>query len=257
MKNYYILAINPGSTSTKIGVFENEKEVFSESVAHQSDVLEAFQTVNDQFEFRKNTILEIIKKHHFDPEKLAAVVGRGGLLPPIKSGGYIVNDVMKNLIREGHLSEHASNLGALLADAIARPRGIPAYIYDGVSSDEMADIARISGFPEIQRKSFCHVLNTKAMGRKYATAMGKNYHDLNLLIAHLGGGISISANKQGKIVDVISDDSGPFFPERSGSIPLLPLVELIYSNQYEKKKLLKKIRGMGGLKGHLGTSDCR
>jgi len=257
MKKYYILTINPGSTSTKAGIFENEKEVFSESVEHQSEVLEAFQTVNDQFEFRKKTVLKIIEKHHFDTKKLSAVVGRGGLLPPIKSGGYIVNDSMKKIIWEDNLSEHASNLGALLADAIAKPLDIPAFIYDGVTSDEMEDIARITGFPEIQRQSFCHVLNSKAMGRKYAMEMKKNYTDMNLLIAHLGGGISISAHKNGKIIDVISDDTGPFSPERSGSIPLFALVELIYSKHYEKKELIKKIRGMGGLKGHLGTSDCR
>ncbi|MBC3888571.1 butyrate kinase [Acetobacterium paludosum] len=257
MKNAVILTINPGSTSTKIGVFENENELFSASVEHQSDALEAFQTINQQFDFRKDTIMEILENHHYDTKKLSAVVGRGGLLPPIKSGGYTVNEAMKNLIWGGALSEHASNLGALLADAIAGPLGIPAFIYDGVSSDEMEDIARITGFPEIQRQSFCHVLNSKAMGRKYARGMEKNYADMNLVIAHLGGGISISAHKKGRIIDVISDDSGPFSPERSGSIPLFALVELIYKNHYEKKELLKKIRGNGGLKAHLGTRDCR
>lgn len=257
MKNYFILTINPGSTSTKIGVFENEKELFSSSVEHQSAFLETFQTVNDQFKFRKSTVLEILETHHFDCRKLSAVVGRGGLLPPIKSGGYTVNDAMKTIILEGNLSEHAANLGALLADAIARPLGVPAFIYDGVSSDEMDDIARITGFPEIQRQSFCHVLNSKAMGREYAREMGKNYNEMNFLIAHLGSGISISAHHKGRIIDVISDDTGPFSPERSGSIPLFALVDLIYSNHYEKKELLKKIRGMGGLKGHLGTGDIR
>lgn len=257
MKNYYILTINPGSMSTKAGIFKNEKELFSESIEHQSEFLEAFQTVNDQFEFRLKTVLGIMEKHHFDTKILSAVVGRGGLLPPIKSGGYIVNDAMKKLIWEGNLSEHASNLGALLADAIAEPLGIPAFIYDGVSSDEMDDIARITGFPEIKRKSYCHVLNSKAMGRKYAMDTGKSYDDMNLIIAHLGGGISISAHQNGRIIDVISDDTGPFSPERSGSIPLFSLIEFIYSKNYEKKELQKIIRGTGGLKGHLGTSDCR
>ncbi|MBC3796611.1 hypothetical protein [Acetobacterium tundrae] len=172
MKDYVILTINPGSTSTKIGIFENENELFSASIEHRSDVLEAFLTINQQFDFIKDTIMEILENHHFDTKKLSAVVGRGGLLPPIKSGGYTVNEAMKNLIWAGGLSEHASNLGALLADTIAGPLGIPAFIYDGVSADEMEDIARITGFPEIQRQSFCHVLNSKAMGRKYVR--GKN-----------------------------------------------------------------------------------
>ena len=255
--NYYILTINPGSTSTKIGVFENETALFLAAVEHQNGELEGFETVNQQFGFRQNTIRQILSERAFDVKKLSAVVGRGGLLPPIKAGGYRVNAAMKNLILSGELSEHASNLGALLADAVAAPLGIPAFIYDGVSADELADIARITGFPEIRRQSFCHVLNSKAMGRKYAQSLGKSYQQLNLIIAHLGGGISISAHQKGRIIDVISDDTGPFSPERSGSIPLFSLVELIYSRCFDKKELLKKIRGNGGLKGHLGTRDCR
>lgn len=257
MCEYFILTINPGSTSTKIGIFENEKELFTQSVEHEAEYLESFLTINDQFQFRKNVVLEIIVAQQFDLKKLSAVVGRGGLLPPIHAGGYGVNEVMKQLIWEGRLSPHASNLGALLADAVAAPLGIPAFIYDAVSADEMDDIARITGFPEIQRKSLCHVLNSKAMGRKYATERGRNYHDMNLVIAHLGSGISISAHKKGRIIDVISDDNGPFSPERSGSIPLFALVDLIYSHQYPKKEIYQKIRGLGGLKGHLGTADIR
>jgi butyrate kinase len=257
MKSDVILTINPGSTSTKVGVFENETELFSATVEHQNRDLAVFESVNQQFDFRKDKVMQILAAHNFDMKRLSAVVGRGGLLPPIKSGGYLVNEAMKNLILSGGLSEHASNLGALLADAVAASLGIPAFIYDGVSADEMEEIARITGFPEIRRRSFCHVLNTKAMGRKYAHALGKNYADLNLVIAHLGGGISISAHRKGRIIDVISDDSGPFSPERSGSIPLFAFVDLIYSQQYEKKELLKKIRGNGGLKAHLGTRDCR
>lgn len=257
MKSDVILTINPGSTSTKIGVFENETELFSAAVEHQNGDLAGFETVNQQFNFRKNTVMQILAAHDFDTKRLATVVGRGGLLPPIQSGGYLVNEAMKKLILGGGLSEHASNLGALLADAIAAPLGIPAFIYDGVSADEMEEIARVTGFPEISRQSYCHVLNTKAMGRKYAQALGKNYADLNLVIAHLGGGISISAHRKGRIIDVVSDDSGPFSPERSGSIPLFAFVDLIYDRRYEKKELQKKIRGNGGLKAHLGTRDCR
>ena len=257
MKTYFILAINPGSTSTKIGVFGNETELFTQSVEHDSADLEAFPTVNDQFEFRKKTVLKILTARQFELNKLAAVVGRGGLLPPIHAGGYAVNQAIKDLILADCLSPHAANLGALLADAIAGPLGIPAFIYDAVSSDEMADVARITGFPEIHRKSLCHVLNSKAMGRKYANEMGKSYAEMNLVIAHLGGGISISAHKKGRIIDVIADDTGPFSPERSGGVPLLALVDLIYCKQYQKNELIKKIRGQGGLKAHLGTADIR
>lgn len=257
MQNFTILTINPGSTSTKIAVFENETELFSQSVEHISSDLEAFSAINDQFEFRKKTVLESLGVHQFDLNQLAAVVGRGGLLPPIHAGGYLINQAMKELILSGQLSPHAANLGALLAAAIAEPLGIPAFIYDAVSSDEMADVARITGFPEIHRKSLCHVLNSKAMGRKYASEMGTSYAKMNLVIAHLGGGISISAHKQGRIIDVIADDAGPFSPERSGGVPLLALVELIYSGDYQKNEILKKIRGQGGLKAHLGTGDIR
>lgn len=257
MHNFVILTINPGSTSTKIAVFENETELFSQSVEHTSTDLESFLTVNEQFEFRKKTVQKILSAHRFDLNRLTAVVGRGGLLPPIDAGGYRINQAMKELILSGQLSPHAANLGALLAAAIAEPLGIPAFIYDAVSSDEMADVARLTGFPEIHRKSLCHVLNSKAMGRKYAREMGTSYEKLNLIIAHLGGGISISAHKQGRIIDVIADDSGPFSPERSGGVPLLALVELIYEKNYQKAELLKKIRGLGGLKAHLGTGDIR
>ncbi len=257
MQPFVILAINPGSTSTKIGVYKNEAALFTDSVEHDSVVLEAFTTIIDQFEFRKKTVLEILSAHHFEINQLAAVVGRGGLLPPIHAGGYRVNQAMKALILSGQLSPHAANLGALLAAAIAEPLGIPAFIYDAVSADEMAAVARITGFVEIHRKSLCHVLNSKAMGRKYASEMGTSYQKLNLIIAHLGGGISISAHKQGRIIDVIADDTGPFSPERSGSVPLLALAELIYSGAYQKNELLIKIRGQGGLKAHLGTGDIR
>jgi butyrate kinase len=257
MQTYFILTINPGSTSTKIGVFENETEVFTQSVEHDSTILETFSIVNDQFEFRKKTVLEILAARQFNLHQLAAVVGRGGLLPPIHAGGYRVNQAMKDLILAGRLSPHAANLGALLADDVAAPLGIPAFIYDAVSADEMADVARITGFPEINRKSLCHVLNSKAMGRKYAQEMGKTYPEMNLVIAHLGGGISISAHKKGRIIDVIADDTGPFSPERSGGVPLLALVDLIYSKHYQKNELLKKIRGQGGLKAHLGSGDIR
>lgn len=255
--SYIILAINPGSTSTKIAVYEDEREILHESIEHQDKELNGFQEITDQFEFRKDKILQRLREDGYDTATFSAVVGRGGLLPPIHAGGYIVNEAMKRKLTDGTLLPHASNLGALLADAIAAPLGIPAYIYDSVASDELHDIARITGMPEISRQSFTHVLNTKAMARKVAGKRGKRYEEMNFLVGHIGGGVSVNAHEKGRIVDVITDDGGPFSPERAGSIPLSYIVEMCYSGKYDKQTLSKKLRGMGGLKAHLGTSDCR
>lgn len=255
--NFKILAINPGSTSTKIAIYENEIEKYIETIDHSDEELAPFAYITDQFEFRKLHILSTIKAAGLDISNLSAVVGRGGMLPPVHAGGYYVNETMKETITNGTLLPHASNLGALIADAIAAPLGIPALIYDSVASDELNDIARITGMPEISRRSFTHVLNTKAMARKVAAKYGKKYEEMNFLVAHLGGGISINAHEKGRIIDVITDDGGPFSPERAGSIPLSYIVDMCYSGQYDKRALSKKLRGTGGLKAHLGTHDCR
>ncbi|MFA5638103.1 MAG: butyrate kinase [Anaerovoracaceae bacterium] len=255
--DYYILAINPGSTSTKIGVFKNEELIFEETIEHKEEELKKNQALKDQFEMRLEHIYRVLKEKEFDLNKLNIVVGRGGQLPPVEAGAYLVNEDMKKRIINGPIISHASNLGALLAAAIAKPLEIDAIIYDAVSSDELRPIAKITGIPSIRRQSFCHVLNTKAMGRKAASRKGKRYEDMSFLIAHIGGGVSISAHDKGKIVDVITDDAGPFSPERSGSVPLLYIVDMCYSGNYSKKELLKELRGNGGLKAHLGTHDCR
>ena len=254
---YFILAINPGSTSTKIALYENENLVFFDHAEHSDEDFAGISDILEQLEFRLEVIHSILKKHKVNFDELSAIVGRGGLLPPVKAGGYLVNENLKNIILQGNLSPHASNLGALLADKIAAPLGIPSYIYDSVSSDEFKEIAMITGIPEYLRHSQCHVLNSKAMGRKVAQKYGKQYEDLNLIIAHLGGGISIGAHEKGKIIDAIGDDAGPFSPERTGSLPLLYIVDLCYSGKYTKKEMVRKIRGMGGIKAHLGTHDCR
>lgn len=253
----HILAINPGSTSTKIALYEGETLIFFEQAEHSDEDFAAFTDILDQLEFRLEIIRTILNKHQVSLLTLDAVVGRGGLLPPVNAGGYLVNEKLKNTILSGTLSPHASNLGALLADEIAAPLNIPAYIYDSVSSHEFREIAMITGIPEFLRHSQCHVLNSKAMGRKVAEKHGKRYEDLNLIVAHLGGGISIGVHEKGKIVDAIGDDSGPFSPERTGSLPLLYIVDLCYSGQYTKREMVRKIRGMGGIKAHLGTHDCR
>jgi butyrate kinase len=239
---YSILAVNPGSTSTKIAFYEDETPVFFEQAEHSDEDFAGFPDILDQLDFRLEVIHTVLSKRRIDLSGLSAVVGRGGLLPPMNAGGYLVNERLKNMILSGKLSPHASNLGALLADRIAEPLGIPAFIYDSVSSHEFREVAMITGIPEFLRHSQCHVLNSKAMGRKTAEKHGKRYEELNLIVAHLGGGISISAHEKGRIVDSIGDDAGPFSPERTGSLPLLYIVDLCYSGQYTKREMVRKIR---------------
>lgn len=254
---YFILALNPGSTSTKIALYEDRTLIFSEQAEHSDEDFAGLSDILDQLEFRLEIIHSVLDKNKVRLSKLCAVVGRGGLLPPVNAGGYLVNEELKKVILSGNLSPHASNLGALLADRIAAPLKIPAYIYDSVSSHEFHEIAMITGIPEFLRHSQCHVLNSKAMGRKLAEKYGTRYEDLNLIIAHLGGGISIGVHEKGRIIDAIGDDAGPFSPERTGSLPLLYIVDLCYSGRYTKREMIRKIRGMGGIKAHLGTHDGR
>lgn len=253
---YKILAVNPGSTSTKIAVYEDDLIVFTENVTHSDEELKQYERVADEFEMRKEHILAALTANNLKPEELSAVVGRGGQLADIHAGGYLVTEDMKRRLTDPATIEHASNLGALIAEAIAAPIGVPAYIYDAVGADELESIAKITGFPEIVRKSFCHVLNSKAMARKVAAKVGKEYEDMNFIVAHLGGGISISAHRKGRIIDVITADGGPFSPERSGSAPLNDIVDMCYSGAYEKREMKKKVAGLGGMKAHLGTASC-
>lgn len=252
-----ILVVNPGSTTTKIALYEDETQLWRQEMEHTLEELAGFDTIYDQFSFRKALVMEALDSHGVNTADLSCVVGRGGILPPIQAGGYVVDERMKQLLREGAIAPHASNLGGLIAAAIAEPAGKPVYIYDAVSADEFEDIARITGMPEILRYSICHVLNAKAVARKYAARMGKSYEKTRLIVAHLGGGITISAHKGGRIVDSLADDSGPFAPERSGSIPVLALIDMFYDSKLTKKEMIKKVRGAGGLKALLGTSDCR
>ena len=254
---YTIFAINPGSTSTKIGLFINEVELWVQNLEHCEQELRAYEKIGEQLAYRKHRILEAVAQKGHKAAEFSAIVGRGGMLPPLKAGGYTINKCMRERLRKSQTGFHASNLGALIAAAIAKPLAIPAYIYDAVSADELYDIAKITGIPEVSRQSFCHVLNSKATCRKVAEKAGRRYEEMNFLVAHLGGGISISAHEKGKIVDVITDDAGPFSPERSGSIPLRTIVDMCYSNKYKHKDMLYKLRGMGGLKAHLGEHDCR
>lgn len=255
--SYRILAINPGSTSTKIAVYDEEKEIFSKNIDHSIEELNKFAELIDQFDYRKEIIKKSLEEADIDVHTLSAVVGRGGIIRNLTTGGYIVNEKMKNELANNPVFVHASNLGGLIADSFAKPLGIPAYIYDAVTSNELLPVSKVTGFKEVERESFCHVLNSRAMSMKLARSHGKKYEDMNYVVAHMGGGVSISAHHYGRIIDSVSDDAGPFSPDRSGSLNLFYVVDMCYSGKYTKKEMLKKIRGEGGLKSLLGTTDCR
>ena len=252
-----ILAINPGSTSTKLALYADKQLIFVETLNHSVNEIQQYEHIQDQFDFRRNVIIDALNKNDISIESLDAVVGRGGLLPPVKSGAYRVNNLMVDRLKNRPVVEHASNLGALIAYEIAEEIGIEAYIYDSVAVDEISDIARISGMPEIPRLSFSHALNSRAMAYKVAENMGKKYENMNFVVAHLGGGISVTAHQKGKMVDVVSDDEGAFSPERAGRVPCNKLIDLRYSGKYDKKTMKKMLRGNGGLSAYLGTVDAR
>jgi butyrate kinase len=231
--SYKILAVNPGSTSTKASLYENEKMLFSENIKHTAEELGKYESIQEQTGFRARAVHSLLEKHGAALSEISAVAGRGGLLPNMLGGGYLVTETMTRTILSGNVSPHASNLGALIAIEIAKPLGINAYIYDAVTANEFPEIAIVTGIPEIRKQSMCHVLNAKAMSRKVAKKHGREYEQLRLVVVHLGGGISISAHENGKIIDALGDDSGPFFaPERSGAAPLLNIIDMCYSGKY-------------------------
>lgn len=253
-----LLIINPGSTSTKLAVFDGKEKIVQENIEHDAAVIGNFEKIADQVPFRTEVIKEFLSKNGIAVEDLAATVGRGGIVFGLHAGGYQVNDdLVVALGDDKYSSPHASNMGGMLAKAFADQVGIPAYIYDAVTGGELAPLATVTGFPEIVRSSTSHLLNSHAMAVKYAESIGKEYKDLNLIIAHLGGGISVSAHSHGKLIDSVGDDEGHFSPERSGTVPQFKLIDLCYSGEYTKDEMKKKIRGKGGMFAHLGTSDCR
>jgi butyrate kinase len=256
--NHIILAINPGSTSTKIAIYEGSKPLFLKNISHPHEDLCKFKRITDQYDYRKNHIINELKHSHIEIDKINAIVARGGLLNPIKSGVYRINDRMKKDLRNGLLGEHASNLGGLIADEIARK--IPnckAYIADPVVVDEMQDVARFSGHPKFKRLSIFHALNQKATGRAYARLINRKYDELNLIIAHMGGGISVGAHCHGKVIDVNQalDGEGPFSPERSGTLPAGALVRMCFEENVTLEDMKKMITGEGGLTAYLGTNN--
>lgn len=251
----YILSVNPGSTSLKIALYQNEHELFHAQLSHSGWSPHSPREIVALCHEQAALVQDELKKRGYHPSMLSAVVGRGGLLPPVKTGGYQVSEELTNWLIHDAPIYHASNLGALIADVIARQQRIPAYIYDCVSSDEMIPLARVTGFPELERRSFCHVLNSRAAARIAAAELNLRYEELSAVVAHLGGGISISAHDHGKMIDVIPDDSFHFSPERAGGAPLSAFLDLCFSG-LSKAELIKKQRGRAGMSAHLGTSDC-
>lgn len=250
-----ILAINPGSTSTKVAVYEDEKPIWMTGMHHPLEDLAKFDRVSDQFEYRKDFILERLKEAGISLD-FDAVIGRGGLLKPLHGGVYRVNDTMiHDLIHAP--KDHACNLGVLIAKDIAKECSCPAFTADPGVTDELRPEARISGLPGMERISIFHALNSKALARKYAASVGKKYEDMNFIVAHLGGGISIGAHLKGNVVDVNNafDGDGPFSPERAGTLPAAQLAELCFSGKYTLAEVKKLISGKGGLMAHLGSNN--
>ncbi len=250
-----ILVINPGSTSTKFAVFYNDKNVFQQTLRHSSEELSPFPTVASQYEFRKAVIVKCLETNHIKLD-FDIIVGRGGILKPMKSGIYAVNNAMKTDLLAATYGEHACNLGALIADSLAHEIGCKAIIADPVVVDEMIDVARISGHPLFPRLSIFHALNQKAIARIYAKEHDTTYESLHLIIAHLGGGISVGAHKKGKVIDTNNALAyGPFSPERSGTISSSELAKLCFSGEYTFEQVKKMLNGAGGLVAHLGINE--
>jgi butyrate kinase len=255
---FKILSVNPGSTSTKFAVYEDETLVCLHTIRHSPEELKPFKTLFDQYEFRKNLMLDYLAKDGIDLTDLSAVVGRGGMVRPLESGVYEVNDKMIDDLKSTHTAEHASNLGGVIAREIAEKiLGCKAFIADPIVVDEYEAVARISGLPQIPRKSQFHALNHKAIARKYAAANGTSYEKLKLVIAHLGGGISVAAHRFGKVIDSNQglDGYGPFSPERAGTLDAGQLVDLCFSGKYTQNDLKKMLVGNGGLMAHLGVNE--
>ncbi len=253
-----ILILNPGSTSTKIGVFHNERCIFEVTLRHNAEELQRFHSIIDQYGFRKRHILESLHEQGINISKFDAVCARGGLLRPIEGGTYEVNDVMIEDLKSGYAGQHASNLGGIIAREIADGLNIPSYIVDHVVVDEMSALAKISGMPEIERKSIFHALNQKAVARQAAASLGKRYENIKMIVTHMGGGITVGVHDRGKVADVNNGlhGEGPFSPERAGTVPAGDLVDLCFSGKYTREDIMKKLVGTGGLLGYLDTTDA-
>lgn len=254
-----ILAINPGSTSTKIGIFENTQEIFTKTIRHSTEELSIYSKLNDQLPYRFNMIKSALDEINLAPTNFTAIVARGGLLKPMLSGTYLVNDLMLKHLSEGIFGLHASNLGAILAAKFAQEANCQAFIVDPVVVDELSDIARISGHPNLPRKSIFHALNQKAVAKRFAKSIHKPYNELNIIVAHLGGGISVGCHHKGQVVEVNNalDGEGPFSPERAGTLPAGQFSDFLVENAMDKLQKTSFLAGRGGLVAHLNTNDAR
>ncbi len=253
-----LLIINPGGTSTKIAVYNDEEEIFKKSIPHTAEELKPFPHVFDEYEYRKKLILGAVEEAGIDLKEIGCVAGRGGLMRPVVGGTYRVNEKMVDDLRNAVEGEHASNLGAPLAKGIGDALGVPSFVVDPVSVDEMMPKARIAGIKDLERPSWFHALNHKAVARFTAEKLGKRYEECNFIVAHLGSGISIVAHDHGKMVDGSGGrTNGPFSPERSGGLPTYPLIELCYSGKYTHQEMVSKVSSIGGMYDYLGTKDMQ
>ena len=253
------LIINPGSTSTKIGVFEDETLLFEETLRHSTEEISKYDSIVAQKDFRKKIITDLLEEKQFDINELNVVVGRGGMLKPIPGGTYAVTDDLLEDLKIGRQGQHASNLGGILAREIGDAIGVPSYIVDPVVVDELCDVARYRGVPELPRTSVFHALNQKAVAKRYAKEIGKDYNTLRLIVVHMGGGVSVGAHENGRIIDVFNalDGDGAFSPERAGAVPSGALIKMCFSGKYTEKEVYSKIVGKGGFNAYLGTNDMR
>ena len=253
------LIINPGSTSTKIGVFEDETLLFEETLRHSTEEIAQYASIVDQKDFRKKIILDLLSSKDFDIHSLDFIVGRGGMLKPIPGGTYEVSDELLEDLKIGRQGQHASNLGGILAREIGESIGKPSYIVDPVVVDELSPISRYSGIPEQPRTSVFHALNQKAVAKRYAKEKGVSYDSLNLVVVHMGGGVSVGAHEKGRVIDVFNalDGDGAFSPERAGAVPTGALIKMCFSGKYTQQEVYKKAVGNGGFNAYLGTNDMR
>ena len=253
-----ILAINPGSTSTKVAVFDGHEPLFVDEIPHAAADLATYAHIAEQYPLRRDAVLASLAAHGVSTSGLTAVVGRGGMLRPVPSGTFRVNQKMLDELAAPGPREHASNLGAIVAHEIASRAGIPAFIVDPVCVDEFEPIARISGLPEIERRSLSHALNLKATARRAARDLGRPYESLDLIVVHMGGGISVSPHRHGRMIDVNQalDGTGPFSPERAGGLPVGDVIRMCFSGRYTYAELFRRIAGQGGLVAHLGTNNA-
>jgi len=259
MANYRVLVINPRSNFTKIAVYDNHELVFLNKVMHPKEELAAFNEINDQHDYRKDIVFRELADADIDIQSINVVVGRGGLIKPVKSGVYEINEAMVYDLFHSPFGADQVNFGGLIANDIAKLLNIKAYTCDPVVIDELDDIARISGHPEFERKSVFHALNQKSVAKRFAKAFNKKYEEINLIVAHLGAGISIGAHRKGHVVDVNQgfDGEGPFSPKRSGTLPSGDLIKMCFSGKFSEMEMLKKVSGKGGMTAYFETEDMK